>query len=201
MSTGTGTTSDSSTPKLVATESKAKTSNPKDLLGNKKVSITKFPMVALIHGAHAMMNGADKYGAYNWRAKDVVASIYVDAAMRHLIAFFEREKVADDSGVHHLGHALATIGILLDAEANGNLIDDRPNSNKSEVIKQVLDNLSEVIVKQRNKKATPFEVAPIYPFPTATNFMLSHPMQSATDAIGYGIKDYTDSEPDATGHS
>lgn len=131
--------------------SKATTANPKDLAGNKKVSITKFPMVGIIHGAHAMMNGADKYGPYNWRAKDVVASIYIDAAMRHLSAWFEREETAEDSGVHHLGHALACCAILLDAQENGNLIDDRPMSSKNEVIKNVLNRLSSVIQEYRNK--------------------------------------------------
>ncbi len=127
--------------------------NPKDLIGSKKVSITKFPMSALIHGSHAMMNGASKYGPYNWRDKDVQASIYVDAAFRHLMAWFEREEIADDSGVHHLGHALATIAIILDAQENGNLIDDRPSAKKIEVIKNVLDRLSETI-KQRRENGT-----------------------------------------------
>ena len=121
--------------------SKATTTNPKDLLGRKKVSITKFPMAGLIHGATAMMNGAEKYGPYNWREKDVVASIYVDAAFRHLAAWFEREEIAEDSGVHHLGHALACAAILLDAQENGNLIDDRPNSKHPEVIKDLLNRL------------------------------------------------------------
>lgn len=100
--------------------------NPKDLIGSKKVSITKFPMTALVHGAHAMMNGASKYGPYNWRDNAVVASIYVDAAMRHLASWFEGEEVAEDSGVHHLGHAMACCAILLDAQATGNLYNDRP---------------------------------------------------------------------------
>lgn len=126
--------------------------NPKDLIGSKKVSISKFPMVALIYGSHAMMNGASKYGPYNWRAKDVQASIYVDAAFRHLIAWFEREENAEDSGVHHLGHALATIAIILDARENGSLIDDRPSSRKSEVIKKLLGELAETI-KTRSQNA------------------------------------------------
>ena len=100
--------------------------NPKDALGASKISITKFPMVALLHGSHAFMNGAERYGSYNWREKDVKASIYVDAAMRHLGSWFEREETAEDSGVHHLGHALACIALLLDAQEGGNLIDDRP---------------------------------------------------------------------------
>lgn len=106
--------------------------NPKDLLGIKKVSLTKFPMVGLVHGAHAMMYGASKYGPYNWRDKAVIASIYIDATLRHLAAWFdEKEEIAADSGVHHLGHVLANMAILLDAMETGNLIDDRPHSGKA----------------------------------------------------------------------
>ena len=49
--------------------------NPKDLIGAKKVSITKLPPVAVLHASHALMNGAAKYGAYNWRDNAVIASI------------------------------------------------------------------------------------------------------------------------------
>ena len=102
------------------------TMNPKDLIGSRKVSLSKWPGVATLHGAHAMMNGAAKYGAYNWRGNPVVASIYVDACLRHVGAWFDGEQTATDSGVHHLGHALACLAILLDAQATGNLVDDRP---------------------------------------------------------------------------
>jgi hypothetical protein len=110
----------------VAPQSKATTSNPKDLLGAKKPSLSKIPAVALLWESLAMMDGAGKYGSFNWRSNKVIASIYVDACKRHLDEWFEGGTYADDSGCHHLGHARACLGILLDAEATGNLIDDRP---------------------------------------------------------------------------
>lgn len=123
-----------------------KGSNPKDLLGAKKVSISKFPAVALIHGSHAMMNGAAKYGPYNWRGNKVIASIYVDAIFRHVMSWFdEREECAEDSGVHHLGHAIASAAILLDAQETGNLVDDRPEPGKAA---QVLNRLADEIKKR-----------------------------------------------------
>ena len=103
--------------------------NPKDLLGVKKVSLTKLPPVAVLHAAHALMNGATKYGPYNWRDKAVRASIYVDACERHLNAWLDGEEDATDSGVHHLGHAIACLAILLDAQEAGKLVDDRPLKN------------------------------------------------------------------------
>jgi Domain of unknown function (DUF5664) len=123
----------------VPPESKANTVNPKDLFGAKKVSISKLPSVAVLHGAHAMMDGADKYGAFNWRDKPVVASIYVDAAQRHLLAWFEGQEEAEDSGVHHLGHAIACCAILLDAQENCSMVDDRPGGDQlfSKVMKRL----------------------------------------------------------------
>jgi len=102
------------------------TTNPKDLLGAKKVGLSSVPAIAIAHEACAMMDGAIKYGAYNWRTNAVVARIYADAAKRHIDLWLEGQEVAEDSGVHHLGHARACLGILLDAKVTGNLIDDRP---------------------------------------------------------------------------
>jgi len=100
--------------------------NPKDLIGVTKVpSLSVIPSTALIELGRAMENGAKKYGHFNWREHPVKASIYVDAAIRHLMSWFDGEQNAEDSGVHHLGHAMACCGILLDAQFVGNLIDDR----------------------------------------------------------------------------
>lgn len=136
----------------VGVSSKATTANPKDLVGSNKVSITKLPMIAVVHGAMAMMDGASKYNAYNFRAKPVQASIYVDAAIRHLMTWFEGQENASDSGVHHLGHAIGCCAILLDCQAKGNLIDDRPISpDDLDFMEKQLTDLSEVI---KLKKAT-----------------------------------------------
>lgn len=122
--------------------------NPKDRRGSLKVSLTKLPAVATAHGAHAMMDGAEKYGSYNWRSNKVRASIYVDAAKRHLELWNEREEHAADSEAHHLGHVIACCGIILDAQETGNLIDDRPEGGTG-VLSRVLDRLSEIIRRRR----------------------------------------------------
>lgn len=128
-----------------AAHSKAATPNPKDLFGSEKVSISKLPFVAVVHGAHAMMDGAEKYGPYNWRDKPVIANIYVDALMRHVMSWFEGQETAGDSKVHHLGHAIACAAILLDAQETGNLIDNRPICGKPDKLDVVLQRLKEVI--------------------------------------------------------
>lgn len=125
------------------------TTNPKDVRGEAKVSITKLPSVALLHAARAMMDGAEKYGPYNWRDKRVRAHIYVDAALRHLLAWFEGEERASDSQVHHLGHVMACCAILLDAQATGNLVDDRPGGGK---FPEVLAALNKVLKEKRSEE-------------------------------------------------
>lgn len=100
--------------------------NPKDLLGIKKVQLNLVPPSSIIYQALAMEDGAKKYGPYNWRENKVIASIYVAAAMRHLQQWYDGEELAADSQKPHLAHALACLGIIVDAKETGNLVDDRP---------------------------------------------------------------------------
>lgn len=122
--------------------------NPKDLIGAKKLSMTALPDIAVAHGNHAMMNGSEKYGPYNWRDNDVQAKIYIEACRRHLAQWLDREETAEDSGVHHLGHAIACLAIILDAQENEALIDDRPL--KAGGFNRVLNRLNKQI-KERSK--------------------------------------------------
>lgn len=100
--------------------------NPKTRFGMTKPSLSKNPPSAELYMALAMMDGAKKYSAFNWRGNQVTASIYVDACKRHLNAWFDGEELAPDSCVPHLAHAIACLAILIDAVETGNLKDDRP---------------------------------------------------------------------------
>jgi hypothetical protein len=101
--------------------------NPKDVLGRMKAPLGLCSSAGLVYEALGMLDGKDKYGRANWRENNVIASIYVDACLRHLSAWFDaREECAPDSGMPHLGHAKACLGILIDALEGGNLVDDRP---------------------------------------------------------------------------
>lgn len=102
--------------------------NPKDLQGMKKVPLHLVPATGTMAEAMAFLDGAIKYDPYNWRDKHVVASIYVAACKRHIDDWFEGQMNAPDSDVPHLGHAKACLGILIDAEANDCLVDDRPKN-------------------------------------------------------------------------
>lgn len=99
--------------------------NPKDLIGIKKVSMGLLPAAGKITGALAMKHGAQKYGPYNWRDKKIRMTVYLDAIERHLLALQDGEDFASDSGIKHLGHIIAGASIILDAEEGEQLIDDR----------------------------------------------------------------------------
>lgn len=100
--------------------------NPKDLLGVAKPQIDLIPPASMIYQALAMGLGASKYGPFNWRSKKVKMSIYIAAAMRHLLSVLDGQDDDEESNAPHIGHALACLGILADAKETGNLIDDRP---------------------------------------------------------------------------
>lgn len=123
--------------------------NPKDLIGQSKVDLSLFPPAGLIHAAHAMMDGAVEYGPYNWRDKRVRAMVYSAAAKRHIEKWQDRQDIDPKSGAHHLGHAISCLGIVLDAEATGTLVDDRPPPGGAA---DLLDVLNEQILERRKSR-------------------------------------------------
>jgi hypothetical protein len=102
-----------------------KPTNPKDAIGSDKVPMHLWPQTATVLGALGMLDGATKYGRSNWRATGVRASIYYDAIVRHLTAWFEGEDTDPDSGLPHMAHLLASAAIIVDAIAAGKFRDDR----------------------------------------------------------------------------
>lgn len=100
--------------------------NPKDKIGASKLDFSLIPTSAKVQLALALMDGATKYGPYNWRVEPVQILTYLAAAERHLESFKEGEDTAADSLVHHLGHVMACCSILIDAISQGTVIDNRP---------------------------------------------------------------------------
>lgn len=78
-----------------------------------------------------MKLGAKKYGSYNWRDNPVLVSVYLNAAMRHIMSYFDGEDLDPESGHLHPAHAMACMGIIIDANVTGNLVDDRPKKGKT----------------------------------------------------------------------
>lgn len=127
--------------------------NPKDAAGSSKTPFHLVPESATAQEAEVMRLGASKYGAYNWRTKAVKASVYVSALRRHLAAWFDRKDNDPESGLSHLAHARANLGILLDAEHVGQLIDDRPSpgGTLAPMFPATLDSIQDQVRRLRYK--------------------------------------------------
>jgi len=104
--------------------------NPKDIAGAAKPDLSLVPPTALMHIAVAMMSGL-KYGPGNWREIPVEARSYCAAAMRHIANWLDGEECASDSHVHNLAHAAASLMIVLDAQINGTMEDNRMRPGKA----------------------------------------------------------------------
>jgi hypothetical protein len=96
--------------------------NPKDVLGVQKSALRLVPPALAIEVAPVMQLGAKKYGPYNWREKPVRLAIYLEAMLRHVYAVMDGEWLDPESGRPHVAHVAASAGIVLDADAIGNLI-------------------------------------------------------------------------------
>lgn len=103
-----------------------KPTNPKDAVGSSKVSYSMLPAPVLAEAALALTEGALKYGKHNYRGVGVRGSVYYDASLRHLTAWWEGEDIDPESGLSHVTKAIAGLMVLRDCMIRGNFNDDRP---------------------------------------------------------------------------
>jgi len=109
-----------------------KDSNPKDSVGCTKPPLHCIPAHVLFEVGMGMFEGGWKYREANYRVIGVRASIYYDAAMRHLIAWWEGEDIDPASKIHHISKVMSCLAVLRDCQMqaeNGSGVsykDDRP---------------------------------------------------------------------------
>lgn len=100
--------------------------NPKMKYGDLKDSVFYIPMWTMLVLARILKIGALKYGFRNWRAQPIKVSTYYNAMFRHMVQYFDLlEDVDEETKESHLYSVMANCIILLDAERNRTLIDDR----------------------------------------------------------------------------
>lgn len=103
-----------------------KPSNPKDIVGIRKVSLSVLPTPVMWEVALGMTEGALKYGRHNYRAIGVRASVYYDATQRHLTDWWEGQDLDPESGLNHITKAISSLTVLRDAMIRDMWEDDRP---------------------------------------------------------------------------
>ena len=123
--------------------------NPKYVQAQKdgKVPMDLLPWKPLAAVARVMATGAGKYGIRNWLVDEILASTYVAAIGRHTFLEWAQGINEDkDSGEHPLAHVVACCLIVMNAEDNNKLIDDRLRKESK---------LQEVVVKCQPSECDP----------------------------------------------
>lgn len=117
-------------PRITVDITQPRSSNPKKAMGMAKPPLHLVPSTGIVAMAMAFKDGARKYGDYNWRIDPVDVSTYVAAAERHLKLFWDGQDIVSDNpdNILNLGAVMACCAILIDAQHQGTLIDDRPPS-------------------------------------------------------------------------
>lgn len=135
-----------------------KATNPKDAIGVSKAPMSTVSAVVLAEVGVAMLEGARKYGRHNYRAAGVRSSVYYDATMRHLMAWWEGEDTDPDSGMSHITKAITSLVVLRDAMIQDMCTDDRPP--RSAEFYTALNKLAaEVLARHADKSPRHYTIA------------------------------------------
>jgi len=133
-----------------------KPSNPKDIVGSRKPPLSTIPPPVLFELGNAMLEGHLKYGGHNWRAMGIRSSVYYDACMRHLAAWWAGEDIDPDSGMSHIVKAIAGLVILRDAQINDKVNDDRPPKSPPDWMNEAKKRTLEVVDRYESVARQPF---------------------------------------------
>lgn len=131
---------------------KYKDTNPKDSCGIRKVPMSTVSAPVMMELGLAMLEGALKYGRHNYRVIGVRTSVYYDAVMRHLCAYWEGEDIDSESGLSHIIKAMACLMVLRDAQIQNNCVDDRPPKSSDDWVQKLNVKTAELLDKYPNPK-------------------------------------------------
>ena len=127
-----------------------KPSNPKDIVGGNKVSMSCVPMNVIMEASLGLAEGMCKYGRHNYREVGVRASIYYDALMRHIADWWEGEDIDPDSGLSHVTKAISDLIVLRDSMLRDNWTDDRPPKSPKGWMQPLNTTFKEIKVKYQH---------------------------------------------------
>jgi len=96
---------------------------------NGKPDLSLLPSVFVKEVARALMYGEKKYGRYNFE-KGFDTHRLLGACLRHVYAWNEGEDTDPESGISHLAHAAASLGMLLRCLELGAATDTRSRGNR-----------------------------------------------------------------------
>lgn len=109
---------------------------------NGKPDLSLIPYVAEVAMAEAFMYGSKKYGRYNYCSGHDLSKL-IASAKRHISKFYAGEDKDEESGVHHLGHAMVNLAMILQEMSLGTLVDDRYKPEPAKILPVKLYNIDE----------------------------------------------------------
>lgn len=130
-----------------------KEGNPKDAVGSLKFGMSNVSAQVIAEMSVGMLEGALKYGRHNYRIKGVRASVYYDAANRHIMAYWEGEDIDPESGLPHIVKAMTSLAVLREGYIMGNVQDDRPPRLQTGWIGKLNEMVAALIKKYPDPKA------------------------------------------------
>jgi len=71
------------------------------------------PATALDEAGKVLAYGAIKYKPNSWQNIPHAKERYLDALLRHIIAYMSGEVVDEESGLHHMSHAMVNCMFLI----------------------------------------------------------------------------------------
>lgn len=89
-----------------------------------KPALEYIPKSAMWAMGGAFAYGAKKYGAFNYKGGLKVTRCLA-AAVRHIYQYLAGENLDPESGISHLGHAMASLAMAIDMVENDTNLDDR----------------------------------------------------------------------------
>jgi hypothetical protein len=96
-----------------------------------KAPVELVPVELICGAASAFGYGVKKYGRFNYR-EGIEHTRLAAAVMRHILAYLDGENYDSESGLLHLSHAAASLGMLMWHDNNRPDLDDRWRANNEE---------------------------------------------------------------------
>jgi len=115
-----------------------------------KIRFDLLPIAPIVEVAKVFTFGAWQYGDRNWEA-GFSWSRCIGAAWRHFTKWLLGEEYDDESGLHHLAHAIANLLFLLQYVITGKGVDDRQKASPA-FIAQLFEPINiDTVQKESNK--------------------------------------------------
>ena len=92
---------------------------------SEKPKLYLLPPKSIIEIGKVLTYGAEKYDAENWRKVDDLQNRYTSAALRHIFAHIDGEKLDEETGLSHLAHAMCCLLFKLEDELLGESEEER----------------------------------------------------------------------------